>query len=223
MKYKIFGLILFSVFTMKFAANVFGQEPIDRAKEFRELQNKSQAILSSKSYRVTTTTEVFADKGASSKVKYISISESVPPDRRRYIFTLDKETTKSEVISIGEDVFIKDEKGKWKIDDTKSETYTGVGSSLPAKFIEKTSFAGQVVNIFEEQSRSFSEKGGDQEATTRYWFNSEGQLLKTESEKTDLKSKQVSHSVSLYEYDLNIKIEAPIIKSETKSNPKRLK
>lgn len=214
MKNKTINLILFSIFTISLAVNAFGQEPIDRAKEFRELQNKSQTILAEKPHRRTTTTEVFDVKGTSPKAKYTSTVEFVPPDRRRYIFTTDKEAEKVELIQIGEDTYIKDEKGKWKKNESRSESYGRAVASSPARFIEKTSLAGQVVNVYEEESSSYSEQAGRQATTVKYWFNLEGQLLKTESEETNQKTDEISREITIYEYDPNIKIEVPIIKRE---------
>lgn len=205
--FKILALFVICLCAIQ---GIFGQRSAD-SKELRELQTKAQELRRIKSYRITTTTEVFDETGTTLKYKYQSVSESIPPDRYRYEMTYisDGLTKKSEVITIGEKRYVRKDDEAWKLDESEPEYGVGVGNSSNVKLVEETTFNGQRVKIYQETTRSYSD-AYERSSIIKYWFNTDGELLKTEDESKDEKTKNISRSVAIYQYDPNIKIEAPI-------------
>ena len=171
--------------------NVFGQNGVNNYKEFNEMKDKAQSLRGGKSYRVKTTTEKYAVDGTTLKEKIVLIEEFALPDRRFSSTTIESggKTGKFELIEIGENVFVKDDNGKWRIPRPEpatktTETVVGLGNTTGGKFIEQTMFDGQTVKIYEEKTNSYI---GDDErsTTTRFWFNEAGELLKSQRKKSE--------------------------------------
>jgi hypothetical protein len=209
---KIFYTCAVLVIWLGALTTVFSQNKTDAFKEFRELENKSQALIESKSIRTKTTTEIYAADGKTLKQKIVTILEEMPPDRERYTSTSEAGgvTEKYETIDIGDKTYVRLNNGKWKtLEPEDLERITGVGNSFGTRVVEEITINGQSVRVFETRSTSYF---GDEErrAVTRYWFTAEGELFKTEAEEKDLKTNEISRIVTVYEYDPNIRIEAPI-------------
>jgi hypothetical protein len=206
--FKLLALLAIGLCGMQ---TVFGQNNAAASKELRDLQIKAQNLRAVRSSRTKTTTEVFDEKGTTLKYKYESVSESVPPDSRRFTSTavIDGKSKKTEIIQIGEKTFIKIDDGKWKLDEPEERYGIAVGVLLSVRLLEETTLNGQPVKIYEEKGSSSSD-AGNRGWTRKYWFTAEGELLKTESEETHGKTNEIARSVTVFEYDADIKIEAPI-------------
>jgi hypothetical protein len=191
--------------------NAFGQSNADASGELQDLQLKAQKLRAVKSYRTKTTIETFDAKGTTLKYKNESVSETLPPDRRRYTSTavIDGKTRKTEMISIGEKNYLRIDGGAWKLDDSEPRYGLAAAYRSGVKIIEETTLNGQPVKVFEEKGGTSSDEG-DKSYTKKYWLTAEGELLKTESEEVFDKTNEIRRSVTVYEYDPNIKIEAPI-------------
>lgn len=213
---NILKLCALSIIIFAAAGILSAQETADVSKEFNAIQTKSYELKRGKSYRSSTNTETFDNKGAILMSKVVSVYEVLPPDRSFYSSTyeMDSVTKKFETIQIGEKRFVRSEDGKWKIDDSKA-TY-GVGSEgrESVKFVGKTTFINQMVNVYEVKGSKYSSGEGDSQFTAKYWFNEAGFLLKEESE--NIFTDKIVRRVSMYEYDANIKIEEPVLNKKTK-------
>jgi hypothetical protein len=179
-----------------------------------------------KPHRVTTTTERYADKNAAPKEKSVSISESVPPDRSRYSYVYESGSTtkKFESINIGKTEYVREDGGDWRINTDEPKYGAGLANRKIVKPVEKTNFNGQAVVVYEVESEEYFGEGNERKSKTRYWFSeAEGLLLKTESEITNMQTGAFSKAAAVYEYDPNIKIEAPVVNNKQKvdSKPQR--
>ena len=128
---------------------------------------------------------MFDEKGATRKAKYVSIREIVPSDRSYYSSTIESDgvTAKVELIEIGEKSYIKKDGGKWEeYNSEPAKNMAGIGFTSSVKVIEETIFNGQPVKVYMEEGVTSSGEG-DFNTTTKYWFTSEGELLKTEAER----------------------------------------
>jgi len=213
---KHFRLLTLLIICLCALHNVFGQTSVNNFKEFGEMKDKAQRLRDSKSYRTKTTTEKYAADGTTLKEKIVSTDEFAMPDRRFSSTTIESggKTAKFEFIEIGEKVFVKEDNGKWRIPRPEpitepTEPTTGLGNTTGGKFIEQTTFNGQTVKVYEENTNTYFGDDG-RSTTTRFWFNEAGELLKTEAKERNLKTDEISRIVTIYEYDPNIKIEAPI-------------
>lgn len=185
-----------------------GEDDVHR--QFSDLRSKSWKIRQDQSYRETS--EIVYEDKSKNLVKQVSIFEFVPPDRRRYSTSMEHEgkTTSYESITIGEQIYFRENKGKWTTKKVESRTGTGAGSSN-TQFIEKTTIDGRSVIVFEDKWTSyFDEKSSS--GTTRYWFAEEGYLLKSVEKKAAQGDEPATTETNVYEYDPKIKIETPIVK-----------
>lgn len=190
---------------------------VDIAKEFNAINRKAEQLLQGKSYRITRMTGEYAGNNATkAEEKRVSVYEVVPPDRIRYSSVYESGGTirKREWITIGETKYVRENGGEWKINKETSKYGTAVGSWKNVKFIEKTFFNGQTVTVYEAVSDEYASNNSGWTVKTRYWFSDAGFLLKTESEETDRQTGVITKRDAVYEYDPNIKIEAPLIKSK---------
>jgi len=203
---KNFYLLGLFVLCLFMADGVRGQVAPDSRKELNDLRQKSYQMRTVKSYRATITTEVFDEKGATLKPKYTRVSESVPPDRYRSTTTFVKDGApqKQEAIFIGEKIYVRENGGAWKLEESKQTERVAISFTSAVKLVEETTLNGQPVRVYEEKGDSYS--NGD--FVSKYWFTIEGELLKSDQEIK--KSNETSRTVTIYEYDANIKIEAPI-------------
>lgn len=183
----------------------------DVYKEFSVLQRKSWEIQRNNAYRETREA-VSEDKSAPAS-KETRISEFVPPDRRRYSTSVESngKTVTYESIIIGEQIFSRENGGKWSVKTLEMRSGSGFGSSN-VKFIEKTTLGGRAVSVYEEDwSRSMT-GNGDASGKTTFWFTEDGYLLKSVEKRKAEPGKAATTETSVYEYDPNIKIEAPPVK-----------
>lgn len=215
---KNFILLALLLVGLSAGQNVFGQLGASSAGSFRkfdEMKDKARTLRTGKSYRVKTTTEVFADeKSTTPKGKSVATVEHLGIDRKYFSIVNEAlgKTSKVEFIVIGEKEYIREDGKQWKKYTPKTEgrvSMSGIGNSNGGKLLEKTTLNGKNVTVYEEETNSYSDDY-EENSVTRYWFDDGGELLKTEARNTDLKTKEVTKIITIYEYDPNIKIEAPI-------------
>jgi hypothetical protein len=207
--FQIFSFLLICLCAV---SGVFAQQKVDLSRELDDLQQKAQEMRRNKSYRIKTTIEEYDETGKKLKSKSVSVSETAPPDRSYDSSTTESAgvTKKVERIEIGDKSYIKKDGGKWrKSVPEQSSSVIGVGLSTGVKIVEETMINGQSVKVYMEETRA-SLGGEDFSSTDKYWFTSEGELLKTESERKNGKTGEISRVVTVYEFDPNIRIEAPI-------------
>lgn len=192
-----------------------------------ELIEKASERISDKVYRLTKITEKFENN---KKISYLSskeIRENLPPEKQRYI--IEKESYEGvpiirEYIYIGRETFVRLNNGEWKI-FSPSGSGVGAGSgqeeNAKVEFTEEKKFIteilnGQKSNRYEEILRytyTYPDRIEKAVKTETYWFNLDGLLMKKLYEWNNETKKTISREVEIYEYDLKLKIEKPIVKS----------
>ena len=226
-------IFIFSVFCALTAfLNISAQEKIISENEFKEIQAKAKEKLQNKIYRLTKTEEQFSDRNLEPEKVEINILEIVPPDKRREVNEIKSpnENSKREEIWDGKNQYVRENNGDWK---KYSGGGNGSGGSFKSgkitttyKFIGKSTLNSQLVNVYEVEMNRKAVKYNmtsrfevNYIEKTKYWFSENGFLLKSVREEESADSKWLTRESWIYEYDPNIKIEAPIIKDEAKQNP----
>lgn len=215
---------------------VAAQESAFKEEELKVLIENAAEKLDGKTYRLKTTSVNYQDGNSTPVYTGKTISEFIPPERERIVTeTQTAEGIKRyESIRIGEKKFVRYNNGEWQEPDgteTGTKYGTGVGS-LSAKVettTERRFRKGEIVN---NQTADFYEtvtttkfiypaKTYTSVRRTAYWFDVNGQFVKSENEyQDDMDTKSISRITREYEYDANIKIEAPLIKSKPKVKDK---
>jgi hypothetical protein len=225
MKVKFKSLIFFLILlTGIFTASA--QEKILSENEFKEISARAEQNLKGKTYRLTRTEEVFSDRSANAESVNIKINEYVQPDKWREVVEISSTSKKSRIERIwdGKNLYERENDGEWK----KFSGGGGIGGSIKSgrittiyKFIEKSVLNNQPVNIYEvEQNRKATKltQTGIYEVhyveRTKYWISEDGYFLKKVSENEIVGSKSLIRETWIYDYNPNIKIEAPIIKEK---------
>jgi hypothetical protein len=197
-------------------------EKVIKEKEFKEIQAKATERLRDKIYRLTKTEERFSERGAKPQSVKINILETVPPNKRRELEEIKSptENSKTERIWDGKNLYKRENDGEW-------EKYSGGGGgsgdfasgkiTTTYKFIEKTTLNNQIVNVYEVETNRIANKFSPTSRyevhyveKTRYWINEDGYFLNITKESEIAGSKSLKREIEIYEYDPNIKIEAPV-------------
>ncbi len=197
-------------------------ENIIEESKFNELLAKTTENLKGKTYRLTETIDYFPDRDANVERVTTKILEIAVPDKRREVEEIKSPTENSRVERIwdGKNLYKKQDDGEW-------EKYLGgssVGGSITSgrttttyKFVGKETLNNKPANIYESESHRVANKMTrtsqyrvEYITKTKYWISEEGLLLKTIKESEVVGSKALSRETAIYEYDSNVKIEAPI-------------
>ena len=204
--------------------SIFGQDKTISESEFRVVFDKWNQLSKQKTYRVKVIAESQLN-GNVSNFREESYNEFVPPDRRRYVSELKTPTLSNrvETIYIGEKKYTRKNLGEWKEVKVEEKSQRKkdkiiIAEQIEYKYIGKESLEGQKANVYEQlvKHKITNEKQATESFSTikmKYWFGESGLLLKMEME-TEITSgimKSFSRRTWNYEYDPNIKIEAPII------------
>ncbi len=210
--------------------SIFGQAKTVSKDEITTIFDKWKQQSKQKTYRIKTVSE-FGVNGISNKSE--DLSEYEPTDKQRFVSELKtpRLTTKIETIRIGEKKYTRKNSGEWKEVAIEKKTLPKGNNKIVVeadeyRYIGQETVSGQNTEVYERNTKHkiTSEKSSKESFSTikvKYWFNKDGLMLKTEME-TEIVSgiaKSFSRRTSIYEYDPNIKIEAPIIKSDSKQTP----
>jgi hypothetical protein len=219
----------FGVYLALFCAAIpiFAQDRIIDKKEYDSIYQKSQPFLENRAYRSTSISEQY-NRGGSPETR-TSVYEFVPPDRYHsvYSWTDSKGLRKSESITIGDQMWNRMDDGLWKVAESGSGSGSGsgFGGQLIERVIEYKVTSGVKVDSktadlyqFTVTNKFASGNGAFQTGSTeRRWFNKKGMILKSENISTRDGS-SINGTTTTYEYDPKIKIEAPEVFGETRSN-----
>lgn len=220
MKVKFKSLIFFLIL-LTGIFTVSAQEKILSENEFKEIVARAEQNLKGKTYRLTRTEEIFSDRSANAESVNIEINEYVQPDKWREVVETKSTNKNSRIERIwdGKNLYERENDGEWK----KFSGGGGISGSIKSgkittiyKFIEKSVLNNQPVNVYEvEQNRKAAKlsQNGMYEVhyieRTKYWISEDGYFLKKLSENEIAGSKSLIRETWIYEYDPNIKIEAP--------------
>jgi hypothetical protein len=212
-------LLIFACFAVS-----FGQTKVIGKDEFIAPYERWKLISKEKSYRIKQSLETKVN-GNLSGPSDESFSEFVPPDKRRFVSILKtpKFTTKIETISIGGKEYSRKDGGTWQLKEVKENTpppQTKTKMSVESteyKYLGQEKIDGEKTDVYEQviKHKMTDEKASRESISTiktKYWYGESGLLLKMEAEMEITNEIMPSYSkrTYIYEYDPNIKIEAPI-------------
>jgi hypothetical protein len=204
-------------------SNITAQEKKISEQEITTLRNNASEKLKSKSYQVKMNSESYRNTKDSSPYWFIKSTTEYTLDGYHSVTeTRSVEGLKRrETINVGNRRFSKEDNEPWK--ELSPTQGFGGGSGLQPSSIEsettveykhlgKKEIINQKADLYEVKKKT-KYKIKDREFlsiyTEKFWFNKDGLFLKTEDE-SENNGKVTSHTVREYEYDSNIKVEAPI-------------
>jgi hypothetical protein len=196
-----------------FAAVAAGQQVPIEESEFRRINSEAFRKASERSRRVAMKSERFQGGVLKSSEEYIW--EFSVPDRMRTLVRKNENgiETKTETIEIGSVTYERKNDGDW----TK-RTHSGGGGIGTGTIEFMTQATKEPVLLDGAEAELFEEFRVEKSPRTltyylnRFWINNDyGLLMKVERSSGGLQPKTVNYrSESVYFYDANIKIEAPI-------------
>jgi hypothetical protein len=207
-------------FCLVFTVNIFGQaRQITSGEFYASLQ---AAVDKGKDRPQRRTIQEDYLRGGKVHSTEIYVYEYETSDRFRYVHTSKDGNTvkKEELIQIGKDYFCRKNKGQW----AKSKNWcaemsiSGLPDTVESGVtVEKTMLGEQEATLYQRQViwKNVNSPNADKEGLsylqTKFWLNSGGLLIRQESIMGLLEPKEVhSKNVSTYEYDVKIKIDAPV-------------
>ncbi len=241
MKQKFFSLIIFLTVLLFSFAVISAQEKVITETDFDKIVADADKNIDGKTYRLTETEKYFPDKNGEAESTKINLTEFVLPDKRRTVRDVASiaEFGRYETIWDGKTYYTRK-----NFEDWQSYRGGGEGSSVGSgdftsgkiskihKYLGTTEIDKQKVKLYSEEKMRIANKLTRNSTyqvyyyeNTKYWISENGLLLKIYIESGVEKvitpegakeSKAVTRKTSVYEYDPNIKIEAPIINKEVK-------
>lgn len=213
---KIFSIAILA-FLLTFATDTFGQKKPISANEFYSLSSKARQKQYEFSRRVETVSEKYSDGNLTESVT--AIQESILPDRFRYVIRekIGDKINEAEIITIGDFQYSRQNGGNWTKIDLSKTGGTGTGTGVSGRPVscrqtttESVFLNGYMAQLIEELVVNSSDKGLTYNEE-KHWISDDGLLLKSEESNGLLSPKiEKSKTVRNYEYNPNIKIEAPI-------------
>jgi hypothetical protein len=201
---------------------VVGQAHDLTEQQFNEIKALAEGKLSGRTYRLTETTETFPVRDGAVESVRVHITEIVPPNERREVDDLKspERTERTERIWDGKFLYERRDNGAWSKYDgggSGSSDFTSGRVTMNYRLIEKTKINNDLVTIYEvEKHRRANKYTRDGLIEfhyidkTKYWIGSDGSFIKAVQESEVVGGKWLVRGTSIYEYDPNIKIEAPI-------------
>jgi hypothetical protein len=212
---------------MVFSAVLFAQPSEPTVKEIDALFEKAEALMRTFSYRGVTVWHSYETSDLAPSYESTTIREFVPPNKTRIVSrTQSASDSETEMIYIGGDQYIKSQKGIWKhggpdppkgfvvsslptswlfsVDKRRSKTVTN------ARHIANEILDGSPSDFYEISETKYLDGEIEETSVSRTWFSIKGTLLKTVFEKYSSDGKLERRITTSYEYDPNIRIEAPI-------------
>lgn len=195
-------------------------------KAFEQLKGKPQRIIAKSVSRLEKSTNSFE-----------SFNEIIPPDKRRFLWNQKAEPKHSsseiftETIEIGQKRFTRIMNGAWKEEAIPPKSENKIQNDKPQTektlehyFLGETTYDGKPADLYEVVIRDrlkTKQPSGEETETlvlmkTKYWFGKNGLWIRDESEYefSDAVNNKVTNRQQMtrtYDYDPNIKIEAPKI------------
>lgn len=202
------------IFLLGFSPLVFSQTKQISANEFLTINSNGHSLLSERSWRVITKTDTM--NGGSIIKSITKTHEQLLPDKTRFLVVEkegDKET-RNEFVSIGSMEYRRENDGPWTSKDARG---TGIGSGSGSGIIscaQYTEDADFISGISARKLRQYLiEKTPEGLSFDDYraWFDQNGLFVRSERTKGLLEPRlEKTYSIATYEYNPNIKIDAPI-------------
>jgi hypothetical protein len=230
-KVKSVSLLLF--FICLFCLNSLAQRKEITKEEFNRARLAAYGILYKNSNRENYEQSMFSGDETMPHTIVKTVTEYVPPDRRRSFgeathFDFPRTNPIIESIRIGKTEYRKQKDGSWAIHETAPPQKTNAVARKPKEekyfLTENFMLDGKSVNLYESFQEFTDEKKNSStgeiyqertQARGKYWISKDGVVIKTESESLiEGEGKRIYRNVRTYEFDPNIKIEAPKIKEK---------
>ena len=225
---KYFNTIILCSLLFGSFLGVFSQKKSTNEQEFTTLRNSASEKLKNRNYRIIMTSESYKNVNDFSPYYFISeITEYISPDLFHHIFErkTEQNTSREETITIGQRKYSRQNNEDWKelptIENNNGGSGTGSGlkgialnseKNVEYKYKGRETVKNQKADLYEvSTTRKYNSPNfrATTVMTEKFWFDKDGMFLKTEIEFRN-NNKVTSHTVRDYEYDPNIKIEAPI-------------
>jgi len=171
-------------------------------------------------------TELFNDRALPANHTIVYTKAFLPPNNSQVFYSSENGAGKSvhEIITIGPNIYVREENGAWKLETPEERAALppppksipmplGADETVTVAHRPNVQLDGNITDFYElEKTSTKSDKNGLYKTTsvTRYWINKNGTLAKLETETSPSNSKPLYRRTVIYEYDPNIKIEAPI-------------
>lgn len=202
--------------------NILTTEDLDIV--INDLVNTANQKIKDKTRRVTTTSTFSTIGSEVSTRKYKTIWEIIPPDREHFVSENEsvEGVKRYEFIRIGDKRFVRENNGEWKEESGNGRgSGNGAGAGIDAvieRTVERRVKKGETVNnqtadlyeIVTVTKYIYPNKTITNSWKQSYWIDKNGLFVRTEDEFQNGEANTISRTVRDYEYDSNIKIEAPI-------------
>jgi hypothetical protein len=218
-KYLSIFILIFITFFV--APNALAQEKNVKEQEIINLKIKADDFIEKFNYREKSVNKNFRlEDGLKPYRQVTSVFEKTSKGHyeKREIETSDGNYQKEE-IKIGDRKFIRQNNENWKEIKTEDENSLGgmtridnSQKSVEYKYLGKKEFNKQIADVYE--IKTVRENKNSQKAlimifTETFWLDSEGRFKKVEI-RSEMNGHIIYSAVKEYEYDSNIRIEAPI-------------
>lgn len=228
-------LILTAACAAIFALNVSAQEENDFKEEDLQTRLKmAQQKLETATHRATIDYAFYTnDKGVPDLAEK-TVREVVPPQKSEHSATerkwADGSTTRSEYVRVGARQFARENGGEWNELKNADGYGYGIGSGTGSgnsqmkieRNVERSLKKGErvgdrTVDLYETVTTVryvYPSKTRTEISRDSYWFDADGRFVKTENEYSDSEARTHSTNTKIYEYDVEIKIQAPRVKAK---------
>jgi hypothetical protein len=227
-------LVVFLITTLGVFSNVSAQEKTFTDNDLKKRKSAAGAVLDNEKTRITKTVFYFENDLKSPVKTEKIIRELAPPDLERTI-TEEKTATGmviEERLYIGDQIFVRRNKGVWrkpKFDSIGLAGPVGLGGAsektdepkieitTERKLQEEIIVNKQIADCYETiTTKKFTLPTGTYTETQRenFCFSKDDRYIRIEEEIQNSETKKRSLTINDFEYDPNIKIEAPKIKEK---------
>ena len=212
--------------TALFALNALSQVTKISEADLKAIIPSATSASSLLSRREKAVTEMFDDKALPPIKTIIFTKTFLPPNKTQSFYSSENSSGKfvDERITIGPNEYVRSNDGPWKIETPEERA----GFPPPPKAISVPAPTDEIVTVYRrtlaeldthrisfyemEKTGTKTDKNGTYKVTaiSRYWINKDGTLAELQTEIFASNSKGRYVRTVIYEYDPNIKIEAPI-------------
>ena len=211
------GITWLAAFILCVFTSISAQEKSVSEQQITAIKNSAAEKLSRSRFRVKMTSESYKNADDSAPFWFYSSTMEITPDGYHSVVETksDARVNRTEIVKFGGRKFFRSNSGSWReVSSTDEISGTGGEPSVPLfpvksveyKYLGRDIINGQ--NVYTYEIKTF---GSDSVSfnTETMWVNKEGLYVKKKFE-TRQNKKVISTLVYDYEYDPNIKIEAPV-------------
>lgn len=222
-------------FVLLTAISIFAQERNIEKAEFDAVMKYRFVKFARQSYRITTNYENIPNATNKNKMTSKSLREYVPSQQSRMLYEFNSPAVKTrlEIIKIGGKTYARKDGGDWTEESPEQNTDKIPEPARALKTVEEQieykAFGIVVLNDLKvsiygkiERKKLVSESNKSEmfsTLVTKYWLDEDGGIIKEEtsmenrfkSEKMPAESVYRHLRTSIWEFDPNIRIEAPVV------------